>query len=134
MVTFINGLPDKNFYRRFKIKFQKGPNDTAMIKEILSRRLKHKEWPYPDLILVDGGRGQLNAALKAKTKVSGLKNIKIISLAKRKNELFIEKRKRSLFLKNLPKQVSNLFLHLRDEAHRFAIDYHHKLRSKSLIQ
>lgn len=133
MVTFINGKPDKNFYRRFKIRFSDKPNDTAMIKEVLSRRFKHLEWPYPDLILIDGGKAQLNAALKVKRRKSKIKNIKIISLAKKENKLYIEGRQNPLFLENLPREIFNLLLQLRDEAHRFAISYHHKLRTKFLI-
>ncbi|OGZ19371.1 MAG: hypothetical protein A2Z68_01370 [Candidatus Nealsonbacteria bacterium RBG_13_38_11] len=128
MITFIQGKPDKSFYRRFKIKIQGKPNDVAMIKEILSRRLKHQEWPYPDLMLIDGGIAQLNAAIKVKNK-----SIKAISLAKKENKLFIEGRKKSIPLKSLPREISDLVLHLRDEAHRFAITYHRKLRAKALL-
>ena len=75
MVTFIKGKPDKNFYRRFKIKSSNGPNDIAMLKQVLSRRLNHPEWGLPDLILIDGGKAQLNAALS-------LTKIPVIALAK----------------------------------------------------
>ena len=126
MIVFIDGKPDKSQYRKFKIKIAGKPDDTAMIKEILSRRFRHGEWSWPDLILVDGGKAQLNAALGAR----GKKEIgaPIISLAKKHNELFIQSRKKPLLLKNLPREISNLILHLRDEAHRFAITYHKKLR------
>ena len=77
MVTFVKGKPDKNLYRRFKIKMAGQPNDTAMIKEVLQRRLKHTEWGLPDLILIDGGRAQLNAALST-TKIP------VMALAKKK--------------------------------------------------
>jgi len=131
MVTFINGKPDKNFYRRFKIKLTDKPNDVAMLKEVLSRRFKHPEWPYPDLILIDGGKAQLNAAILA---AKGYKlKAKITALAKRNNELYIQGSKRPVLLKNLPRETFNLMLRLRDEAHRFAISYHHKLRIKLLI-
>jgi len=133
MVTFINAKPDKNFYRRFKIRLSNKPNDIAMIKEVLSRRFKHSEWPYPDLILIDGGKAQLNAAIECKMQNAKCKNIKIISLAKKENKLYIEGRKNPLSLENLPREIFNLLLHLRDEAHRFAISYHHKLRTKFLI-
>jgi|TARA_Y100000310_G_scaffold9735_2_gene10495 excinuclease ABC subunit C len=127
-ITFIKGLPDKNFYRKFKIKITGKPNDTAMLKECLRRRLKHKEWPYPDLILIDGGKGQLNAAK------SVLNNkIKLIALAKRNNELYIKGKKNPVLLKDFSKEIFNLILQLRDEAHRFAKSYHKKLRRKSLI-
>ena len=141
MVTFINGRPAKNFYRKFKIKISGKPNDVAMIKEILSRRLKHAEWPYPDLILIDGGKAQLNAALRAinlakpsyRLGLAKFGNIRIMSIAKKKNELFIEGRKKPVLLKTLPREMFNLILQLRDEAHRFAISYHRKLRKKRLL-
>jgi excinuclease ABC subunit C len=145
MVTFINGKPDKNFYRRFKItgKFTPyrtegsgaGPNDIAMLKEVLSRRFNHPEWPYPDLILIDGGRAQLNAALEVLNQHKSAKSasISVLALAKSKNELFIEWQKNPILLKNLPREIFNLILQLRDEAHRFAISYHKKLREKDLF-
>jgi len=145
MVTFINGRPDKNFYRRFKItgKFTPyrtegsgaGPNDIAMLKEVLSRRFNHPEWPYPDLVLIDGGRAQLNAALEVLNQHKSAKSasISVLALAKSKNELFIEGQKNPILLKNLPREIFNLILQLRDEAHRFAISYHKKLREKGLF-
>ncbi|MBI2038456.1 MAG: UvrB/UvrC motif-containing protein [Candidatus Nealsonbacteria bacterium] len=131
MVTFINGRPEKNFYRKFRIKMADKPNDTAMLKEILSRRLKHLEWPLPDAILIDGGKAQLNAALLI-AKNYQLKT-KIMALAKKKNELFIEGKKSPILLKTMPREMFNLILNLRDEAHRFAISYHKKLRAKALL-
>ncbi len=133
MVTFINGHPDKNFYRKFKINIAGKPDDVAMLKEVLSRRLKHPEWPYPDLMLIDGGKPQLNVAVKSKFQNTKSKNIKIIAIAKQKNELFIEGQKKSILLKSLPREIFNLILQLRDEAHRFAQSYHHKLRKKVLL-
>ena len=128
MVTFINGLPDKNFYRKFKIKIEGRPNDVAMIKEVLSRRLKHPEWGWSDVILIDGGIGQLNAALKIKNQNAKCKMIRVMAIAKKNNELYIERQKNPVLLKNLPREVFNLILQLRDEAHRFARKYHHRLR------
>jgi excinuclease ABC subunit C len=134
MITFINGIPDKNLYRRFKIKFTKKPSDVDMIREILRRRFKHKEWGFPDLILIDGGKAQLNAAIQIKNKNSKIKNkIKVISLAKPENKLFIEKEKESIFLEKLPREIFKLILNLNSEAHRFAIFYHRKLRERGLI-
>ncbi len=126
MVVFINGKPEKNLYRKFKIKHTNSakPNDTAMIKEVLRRRIKHKEWPLPDLFLIDGGKPQLSAAKEV------IKNIPVIALAKRNNELFIDKK--PILLKDMPREISNLILQLRDEAHRFAITYHKKLREIDL--
>jgi len=133
MVTFIKGKPNKNFYRKFKIKLTGRPNDVLMLKETLSRRFKHKEWDLPDLILIDGGKPQLSVAINSKSQVPNLKNIKVIALAKKKNELFIENRKKPISLKKLPREIFNLILQLRDEAHRFAISYHKKLRKKKLL-
>jgi excinuclease ABC subunit C len=130
MVTFINGLPDKNFYRKFKIKITGKPNDIMMIKEILSRRLSHPEWPYPQLILIDGGRSQLKAALEVinQHKLAKSALISLLALAKKKNQLFMERQKEPILLKKFPREVFNLILQLRDEAHRLARKYHLKLR------
>jgi len=134
MVTFIDGKPEKKFYRKFKIKISGEPNDIAMIKEILTRRFKHPEWLFPELILIDGGIAQLNAALKIKNKNSKIKNkMKVMSLAKKKNKLYLENLKKPILLKSLPREIFNLVLQLRDEAHRFAISYHKKLREKELL-
>ena len=132
MITFINGLPDKNFYRRFKIKISGKPDDIAMIKECLSRRFGHPEWGFPDLILIDGGRAQLNAAISCLT--FKFKQPKVLALAKKKNELFIEGRKKPILLKNLDREIFDLILQARDEAHRFAISYHRKLRKRVLLE
>ncbi|MCX6721398.1 MAG: UvrB/UvrC motif-containing protein [Candidatus Staskawiczbacteria bacterium] len=121
---------DKNQYKKFKIKMENTPNDIAMLKEVLERRFAHKEWKYPEIILIDGGKAQLNVAINAKKN----KDIKIISIAKGRQELFIEGRKEPIPLKFLPQEVYNLIKHLDDEAHRFAITYHKKLRRKNLLQ
>jgi len=125
MITFIKGKPEKNLYRRFKIRSVKKPNDIAMIKEILKKRIKHKEWGTPDLILIDGGKPQLSA-------VKSITRIPAVALAKRKNKLYFWNEKKPLFLKSLPSEISGLFLQLRDEAHRFAKKYHRKLREIDL--
>jgi len=130
LVTFINGQPDKNFYRKFKIKISGKPNDIIMIKECLIRRLKHREWPLPDLILIDGGRAQLNAARQCLD--LRFKEIRVTALAKKRNELYVEEKKKPIALKSLPLELSNLILHIRDEAHRFALTYHRKLREIDL--
>jgi excinuclease ABC subunit C len=124
MVTFINGKADKNFYRRFKIRFSNKPDDTAMLKQALLRRFNHPEWGLPDLILIDGGKAQLNTTLS-------ITKIPAIALAKRRNELYMKNLKKPILLKDLPREVFNLILQLRDEAHRFARKYHHKLREIS---
>ena len=134
MVTFLKGKPAKEWYRKFKIHISGKPNDFAMMQELVSRRLRHEEWPYPDLIIIDGGKPQLSAALAA-YKILNIKyKILIAALAKKHNELFFLRRSKPLLLKNLPQEVSNLLLHIRDEAHRFAISYHRYLRKKDLLQ
>ena len=142
-VTFLKGAPAKDSWRKYKIRIAGKPNDFAMIEELLLRRLQHPEWPYPHLMVIDGGKGQLSAALKAisnLTKLSyphlneiKLRDIKVVALAKKRNELFFPGRKNSVLLSDLPKPVENLFLFIRDEAHRFAISYHRTLRSKNLF-
>jgi excinuclease ABC subunit C len=130
LVVFIKGKPDKNLYRKFKIKFSKDkPDDIKMLKEVLKRRLKHKEWPSPDLILIDGGKGQLNLAVKEIKN----KKINIVALAKKNNELFLPYKKKPILLKKMPPEFSNLIIQARDEAHRFAIEYHRKLRENKLF-
>ena len=119
MVVFQNGKPDKNEYRKFKIKTVKGQNDVASLAEILKRRMKHQEWPLPDLILLDGGKGQLKSA-------RDIKNIPVLALAKigdKDGKLFSPFSKNYSQLSKLPPNLSNLFLQIRDEAHRFAIGY-----------
>jgi excinuclease ABC subunit C len=133
MVAFINGVPDKNSYRRFRIKISGKPDDVAMLKEVLTRRFSHPEWGWPDLILIDGGKAQLNVAVSSiKCKISGIK-IPVLAIAKRENELFIERKEGPVLLKNLPRDIFNLILQLRDEAHRFALSYHKKLREVDLL-
>ena len=132
MVTFIRGQPDKNFYRKFKIYTKQSPNDTAMLKEVLERRFKHEEWPFPDLILVDGGKGQVNAARAA---LAALKiSIPIIGISKNKHhlghQLIIPGRKTPLPLTKLSPADRNLLLAIDSEAHRFAITYYRKIHRK----
>jgi len=119
------------------------PNDLAMLKEILERRFSRPEWGLPDLILVDGGRAQLKTAIDCvrchlahilnqhKSAKSAL--ISVMALAKKKNELFIGGTKKPILLKDLPREIFNLILQMRDEAHRFAIKYHKKLRAEALF-
>ncbi len=125
--VFIKGKPEKGLYRKFKIKISGKPNDIAMIKETLKRRLKHKEWPYPEMILIDGGRAQLNAGIEVTKEFPSLF---VSSLAKKENKFYLENKKEPLLLKNLPQELSSLVLHMRDESHRFAVKYHRLLRER----
>jgi len=127
LVVFTDGEKDAKWYRRFKIKPEtKGPNDFAMMHEVLTRRLKHTEWPYPQLLIVDGGKGQISMAHKALQEAN--LSIPLVGLAK-KQEIIITSDFREIIL---PKRshALQLVMRMRDEAHRFAITYHKKLRSK----
>ena len=133
MIVFIDGLPDKSQYKKFRIKMKNEPNDIAMLQEVLGRRFLHPKWSYPEIMLIDGGKAQLNVAIKTKSHHRGAKKIKIISIAKGRQELFIEGQKQPIPLKSLPQEIYNLIKHLDDEAHRFAISYHKKLRKNVLL-
>ena len=125
MVVFTDGLLDKSQYRKFKIKQVVGANDIAMLKEVLSRRLNHSEWSMPELILVDGGRGQVNGFMEILS--SHKLNIPIVGIAKGKDR----KGGEIIGLKNLDFDKKYL-IRLRDEAHRFAIQYYRLRHRKSL--
>ena len=129
MVVFTQAQKDSASYRRFKIKRTKGPNDFAMMKEVFQRRLNHNEWPFPNLFIVDGGKGQISSAMEV-LKDRGV-TIPLVGLAKRE-EIIITSDFQEL---KLPKSSNalQLVMRIRDEAHRFAITYHRKLRSKSFI-
>jgi len=131
MVTFTNGEKNGNWYRKFRIRTLNTPNDLVMMEEVLKRRLKHKEWPYPDLIIVDGGKGQVSIALKTMKQFNNL-TIHIIGLAKKEETIVTSDLKEI----SLPKdsRALKLIMRIRDEAHRFAITYHRKLRSQSLLR
>lgn len=128
MVVFINGRPAKAEYRMFGIKTIHQPNDVAMHQEVMRRRLRHHEWPYPELILIDGGRAQLTAGLWVVRREFPRLRIKIAALAKREEELYTENRDRPIPLKTLPPDTALFLQHIRDESHRFAKKYHHKRR------
>lgn len=136
MVTFINGLPKKSEYRKFKVKITEGkPDDFLSMKEVLTRRLSHlgeEKWAKPDLMIIDGGKGQLSSVMQIIEEL-GISGIDVVSLAKKHEEVFLPKQSEPVIL---PRNSSALFLfqRIRDEAHRFAITYHRKLRSKSMIE
>lgn len=127
-----NFSPDKSQYRKFKIKNVFGINDPAMIGEIIRRRFTHKEWPLPDLVLIDGGRPQLNEALKNFLKSAINKSTVFMALAKREELVYTVNNKYPVRTDVLAPSVSLLFKAIRDEAHRFAVSFHQKLREKSL--
>lgn len=131
MVVLTNGEKDTNSYRRFKIKryYKNKPNDFAMIEEVLERRLKHKEWQIPSLLVVDGGKGQVSSVTKV-LETLGLK-IPLIGLAKREETIITSDLKEISLPKN--SRALHMVMRIRDEAHRFAITYHKKLRSRFIF-
>jgi excinuclease ABC subunit C len=132
MVVFTNGEKDSDNYRRFKIKRPPKvvPNDFAMMREVITRRLDHlNDWGTPDLIVVDGGKGQISSAMKALFEKDS--NIPLIGIAKRE-ELLITSDFKVIRLSHKSPALT-LVRRIRDEAHRFAITYHKKLRSKYFL-
>ncbi|MDD5039693.1 MAG: excinuclease ABC subunit UvrC [Patescibacteria group bacterium] len=142
MVVFTDGKPDKKWYRKFKITSVRGANDPAMMAEVISRRFKHitaegqtprakkkhptADWPKPDLVILDGGMGQLNAALKVLRFA-----LPLIALAKQEESIYVPGRKLPI---RFPAQSDALFLiqRIRDEAHRFAITFYRKTHGSGL--
>jgi len=130
MVTFIKGEPEKSLYRRFRIKQRKGMSDTDSLMEVARRRKNNLEnWGKPDLIIVDGGKGQVTAFTKGFTSI----NIPIIGFVKRPERIVVQKN--NSFIAFRPKSTEALFLlqRLRDEAHRFAQKYHHNIVNQLLL-
>ncbi|KKW18485.1 MAG: excinuclease ABC subunit C [Parcubacteria group bacterium GW2011_GWB1_50_9] len=131
MAVFVDGAPSKNNYRKFKIKTVTGISDVDMHREVLNRRFRHSDgWGTPDLLLIDGGKPQVSAALQA-LQMRKVKGILLAGLAKREEELFLPGRRDPIRLDFLPAHTSHFFQHVRDESHRFAKKYHHKLREIS---
>lgn len=131
MVCFKDGRPSKKDYRHYHIKTVVGPNDFASMYEIIKRRYSPKEQErLPDLIVIDGGKGQLNAALRALQELGIYGKVAIISIAKRLEKLYFPNDPFPLYL-NKQSPSLKLLQQLRNEAHRFAITFHRKQRSKS---
>ncbi len=143
MVVFTDGLPDNKQYRHFKMR-TKGPNDFAMMHETISRRFsdRNKSWPKPDLIIIDGGKGQLSSAKKALAELN--KDIFAVGLAKRFETIVVDAKdlgqKANLrmegeyYMINFEKDspILHLIQRIRDEAHRFAVSYHTLVRAKRI--
>lgn len=140
LVVLTNGKKDTAEYKRFRIRRKNVPNDFAMIAEVVTRRFSHTEWPMPDLLVIDGGKGQVMAALQTlaiilseRKRVEGSTSIPIIGLAKRFEEIIIPlpgSRWKVLRL-DLTSPALHVLERVRDEAHRFAITYHRLLRKKA---
>ena len=129
-VSFKDGKPNKKSYKHFKIKTP-GPNDFAMMEELLTRRLKRVESdPEPDLMVIDGGKGQLGMVCGVLEKLN-LTHIPVIGLAKEFEEIYTPNSKRPIIIPKNSKAL-HLLQQVRDESHRFAITYHRKLRSKNI--
>jgi excinuclease ABC subunit C len=138
MVVAKDGLAAKSEYRKFKITSKQTPDDFAMMREMLSRRLSRVNptnpadaWPLPDLLVIDGGKGQLKVAVE----VLREKNLKIpvIGLAKRIEEIFVPRKAEPIIL-SYADPVLQLLQRLRDEAHRFGITFHRSLRAKAAVK
>jgi excinuclease ABC subunit C len=134
MVVFVDGKPRKSEYRKFKIRSVDGPNDFASMREVVERRyrrLAEESGVMPDLIMVDGGKGQLSSAVEILEQL-GFGSVPIIGLAKRLEEVFVPGASDPV---TIPRTSSSLRLlqQVRDEAHRFAITYHRALRSKRIL-
>ena len=139
MVVFTDGKPDKSQYRRFKIKTVEGPNDFASMYEVIGRRFRHRELAEdnpnlkrfaqtPDLVIIDGGRGQLGYAARAMREL-GVGDIAVFGLAKQHEWLFEPDGPNPIIL-DRDSEALKMLQHLRDEAHRFAITFHRQLRTR----
>jgi len=145
-VVFEDGVPSKENYRRYKIKTVEGTNDFASMYEVLSRRFKHAEYEDPHLIVVDGGKGQLSQAMKILEEI-GRKDIPVVGLAKARTEsdyqaaevtsteerFFLPGRSNPVLFRNNAEAL-HILVGIRDEAHRFAITYHRKLRENTSLE
>ncbi|WP_026751004.1 excinuclease ABC subunit UvrC [Sediminibacterium sp. C3] len=136
MVCFKNGVPSKNDYRRFNVKTVEGINDFATMKEVVYRRykrLKEAEDPFPQLVIIDGGKGQLGAALDAFRSLDLIGSTTVVGLAKNEEEIFFPGDKASI---KLPWDSDSLKLvrRIRDEVHRFGITFHRNQRSKGTFK
>lgn len=137
MTVFVDGFPEKSQYRKFKIRTVTGIDDYSMMAEMIGRRFRKlkkgdKRWPQPDLVVIDGGRGHLKAALD-QMHGDGIFGIPTISLAKKEELVFRQDRALPLRLSR-DSEALHVLQHIRDEAHRFGITYHKKLRSKKITK
>ena len=134
-VVFKNGKPSKKEYRKFNIKTVEGPDDYASMEEVVYRRYKRlmeEEQPLPQLIIIDGGKGQLSSALKSLDKLGLRGKIAIIGIAKRLEELYYPEDPIPLYL-DKKSETLKIIQHLRNEAHRFGIEFHRNKRSKDAL-
>jgi excinuclease ABC subunit C len=135
-VVFKNGKPSKKDYRHFHIKTVKGPDDFKSMYESVYRRyqrLKNEAENLPQLVVIDGGKGQLSAAVKALSELDLMNEIKIIGIAKKLEEIFQPGDSVPLYIDKNSESLK-LIQHLRNEAHRFGIEFHRDMRSKSMTK
>jgi excinuclease ABC subunit C len=135
LVQFIDGLPFKPGYKKFQIQSVEGVDDFASMREVITRRFRRlvqEDEAFPDLLLIDGGKGQLNAVMET-FQVLGIKPPTTISLAKKEEEIFVPGQSESIRLSRHSFSL-RLLQYVRDEAHRFAQNYHHLLRRKSTFE
>jgi len=131
LVIFQDGKPRKGEYRHFRIRTVEGQNDYAMMAEVVERYFRHlieEKGKFPDLVVIDGGKGQLTSALRALKNLK-VENVDMLALAKRLDEVFLPGRREPLMIPKTSSSIKLLQM-VRDEAHRFAIAYHRKLRKK----
>ena len=144
-VVFEDGIPNTNEYKRYKIKTVVGADDFASMKEVLSRRFKHEDWEDPDLVVIDGGKGQLNMAVAALKEI-GRPEIPLVGMAKARvkgdfTDQEVKGSEERFFLPGRQNPITfpassealQILVGIRDEAHRFAITYHRKLREQSSL-
>ncbi len=134
-VVFKNGKPDKSSYRHFNIKTVSGPDDYASMEEVVGRRYRRmldENQPLPDLVIIDGGKGQLHAAVKSLKSIGVYDKVAIISIAKRLEEIYLPEDSVPLYLNKVSGSL-RLIQRMRDEAHRFGITFHRKKRSQSQL-
>ncbi|MCA1765708.1 MAG: excinuclease ABC subunit C, partial [Desulfobulbaceae bacterium] len=135
---FKDGEPDKKNYRHYRITGGETPDDYAMMSEVLHRRFaREREGELPDLLLIDGGKGQLNVAVQALTETGRLREVELAAIAKEKKEegekLFRPGRKNPIPLP-VYSPILLFLMRVRDESHRFGINFHRRLRSKATLQ
>lgn len=136
MVCFKNGLPSKKDYRHFNVKTVTGINDFATMREVVYRRYKRlqlEQQALPQLIIIDGGKGQLSAAIESIEALGLTGKVTVIGLAKNEEEIFFPNDKESLKL-SWNSDALNLIRRIRDEVHRFGITFHRKKRSKGTFR
>ena len=135
MTVFINGKPAKKEYRHFNVKTVEGPDDFATMEEVIYRRYKRvleENVGMPQLIVIDGGKGQLSAAINSLEKLNLMGKVAIIGIAKRLEEIYYPGDPIPMYL-DKKSETLRILQHIRDEAHRFGITHHRKKRSKGTI-